>query len=342
MYTNAKRLITISVLLLVVGSSCLFSCAKDVSTISQRPPNLFDKQNGNMNGNVRAVPGQRAVPNVYIKDKAVEIVATKPENTTGSLWSSDDKRNFLFTSAGPVAVGDYINVKVDSNRSSKDGEKKSEPKEDGVTDPEIKELLASLPNLDPQDPTATSLVDTFKMRVMHNFPNGDALVEMTRASQGADQAHEMKVQAKVPYAALASGEGVKSSDLYDVNFLDNSAGEPVARESSGWEDEYTLRLSGFNEANSRLAMNLESKRQQLDDTRKRLDQRIQNLAKEKDQVTKERERLGAEKEQQKQTVESLKEKVEKQRELIQDQKDQIESIAPELKPGDANDGSEGA
>ena len=121
------------------------------------------------------------------------------------------------------------------------------------------------------------------------------------------------------------------------------------KKATGWQDEYTLRISGFDEAKSKMAAELESKRQDLVKLRDQVRTRLETMGSERRQWAKERdswikkraedkvkmEQAGKEKEEQKAIIEEKESKIKEQEEVIKDQLSQIEELSrPEEKPSD--------
>jgi hypothetical protein len=309
-------------------------CVPSVNKISGRNPDLFDKEKDQMQGVSRPV-GSVAAPDLYVKERNVVIKDIDQANETGSLFNPDDERNYLFASSGPQTVGRYLDVFVVSNRAdgkNPDGTKPvEEQKKDDLakSEDEIqKELLGSLPELTPPgSKTDPALIKGFKMRIVHRYSNGDVLAMLNRRSMSEDQMHDLNIESRIPYDRLSSGEPLTTRDLQDVKYRENRNGELVDRSSSGWEDDYSLRISGFNEAKSKEALELSDKQKQLEDATKKLEARMKSFGDERNQLSKQREDLTKKSEEQDQKVKDLEEKV-------KEQEATIEELKPQDKPGD--------
>ena len=159
-----------------------------------------------------------------------------------------------------------------------------------------------------------------------------------RRSVSGDQAHEIRFIARIPFSSISSGEPLSTNDLTAIEWVESSDGVVTERKSVGWEDEYSMRISGFDEIRSKSAMALEEKRKQLLDVRNRLDSRLKTFSDERNQLAKQREDL----------MNKDKEKDTKLAELqgtVEQQKDEIERLTPsdatEAKLGDSKDGKNG-
>jgi hypothetical protein len=330
------------------------ACAPSVQQVSSRPPNLFDKETGTVEMHGREPVAAQPAPEIFVRKREVLVQPADRPNDTGSLFNPEDERNYLFASSGPVTPGRYVTIAVASNRGA--GTPAAKPAaaaaaapadaskaKDGTGAPDAaeQELLKALPELEPADKDATALIKSFKMRILHRFENGDALAQFTRESQRDDEVNQVDVQARIPYERLVAGDGLTTADLFDVKLVESREGELVERQSSAWEDEYTMRLSGFSEAKSRLAMELDEKRKQLLETRENLETRIKTLADERQQVAKQRDDLAKKSTDTQTKIQGLEDKVKTQEETIQDQQEELDKLKPEDKPGDAKDGKDG-
>ena len=275
-------------------------CSQQMTKIASRNPDLFEKKRDpllNEDGTFGL-----ASPDLYVRQPKIVIEPSAPENETGSLANPEDDRLHLFTDSRPNKVGQYIPVKVVASKkipaASASDKQQSESagtgnKEGSVkTDALEEELLKSLPNLVPANKGEVSLLKQFKMKIIHRYPNGDVLARLTRKSTNRDEQEEIVADAKIPADRLSSGEEITTEDLVDVKLLAQQGGESVARESTTWEDDYSLRLSGFTEAKSKASIELEEKRRELTDARAKLEQRMKSFANEKRQFVSQRDELS--------------------------------------------------
>ncbi len=342
---------------LLVITVFLAACAPQVSKISGRNPDLFEKESDHLAGRSRGAEGGQA-PEMFVKEKSIAIKDTDRPNETGSLFNVDDERNYLFTAKGPLNVGRFLKVRIVFNRTGGKGKEAKEAKEasdkakggkegkdkekDKEKDGELEaELLKILPQLEPAVKGEPELLRSFKMQIMHRFDNGDVLAMMTRQTAVGDQASEISVSARIPYDRLASGDELTTDDLLDVRIRDTREGELAERTSSGWEDEYSLRLSGFNEAKSKAALELADQKKKLAEVGEKLDTRIKTLGDERAQVAKQRDELNQKKAASEQEVSDLQDKVKEQEDTIQKQEQEIKELTPEEKPNDGKEGANG-
>lgn len=340
-----QRLVFLQVLILF-----FMACAPQVQRVSGRNPDLFEKQSDHFEGRSRGDRGQPA-PEMFVRQKNIAIKDTDKPNESGSLFNPDDERNYLFTNKGPLNVGRFLKINIVSNHGDKKKDKKPEAKEakkkddGGKTDEVEKELLAGLPDLTPGKKDPPSLQSSFKMQIVHRFDNGDVLARMVRRSnngdtgEGASEGAEIMAEARIPYDRLASGDELTTDDLLDVKFRESKEGELAERTSSGWEDEYSLRLSGFNEARSKIAMDLKDQQQKLEEGTKKVQEKIQAFGAERRQLAKDREDLAKKKVENEAKVKDMQTKVEEQQSTIEDQQKQIQDLQPQDKPGDAKEGN---
>ena len=252
-----------------------------------------------------AEPIQEEKPkDLFVRQKELKIRRKAPINETGSLTDLNDPRAYLFGFERPIEAGQYIDVKMASNRtepspageSSKGaqttpgGESKSETKPvDEST------LLKALPNLEPAGKNKPVLVKNIKMQILERFDNGDALVMYRRRSIREGQGAEVVVTARLSAESLSRPDQVTTQDLADVDWRESADGEVVERKSANWEDEYSLRLSGFDEMKSKDALGLEEKREMLKSARDKLENEMKSFSQERMKMTKERASLLDEK-----------------------------------------------
>jgi hypothetical protein len=202
-------------------------------------------------------------------------------------------------------VGAFIDVKVASNRSESKTGSKAPAVAEAANDPasaktpadpaaeksdDSKNILKSLPSLEPIDNHA-ALMTSMKMQIMERFDNGDVLVMHRRRSMRDGQASEIIVTSRLPAVSLSKQDQVSTNDLVDVDWKESFDGEVAERKSANWEDEYTLRLSGFEETKSKRAMAVEEKREQLKSARDKLEKDMKLHIADRDQMTKERATL---------------------------------------------------
>ena len=284
----------------------VFGCSPKLTKVSGRNPDLFEKETDHLTGNNRAMGGDpegAAPPSLYVKEKNVVIKANDRTNDSGSLFNPDDERNYLFTPKGPLNIGRFLTINVLANRQDDkklagDKEKaKAKAKEaKGKGQDELEdELLKALPDLAPAEKGKPTLIKSFKMQIAHRFDNGDVLAVLKRESQYGDKVKDIEVRARIPYDRLSSGEDLSTDDLLDVRFAENHSGERTDRRSSGWEDEYSLRLSGFDEVKSRQAQDIADQKQKLQEVQEKLTSRIKALGDERRQLAKQREEIAKKK-----------------------------------------------
>ncbi len=323
---------------ILVVTLLLAACAPQTGQISGRNPDLFEKE-GQLNSRGRPMPGN-ALPDMYVKQSEVSIAPVDKPNETGSLFNPDDERNYLFASSGPKTIGRFLDVKVVANRAAPATPAAAPEAPVGKDDAET-ELLKALPELTPANKGETALVDKFKMKIVHLYPNGDVMAMVSRRSERDDEVSEVTAQARIPFDRLAAGDQLTTADLLDVKFVQSSSGELIDRRSTGWEDEYSLRLSGFDEVKSQMAMELDDKRKQLATAKESLETRIKTFGEERRSVAKQREDLQKKSVETDAKVKTLEDKVEEQEETIEEQKAEIDEMKPEEKPGDEKEGSNG-
>ncbi len=235
---------------------------------------------------------------IFIKEATPKLESHQNPYETGSLFSPEHSKNNLYRTYPNYLPGDYISVKVVSNRkavaaknetgSNKNDEQKKNNEE--AKDEEVEKLLNSLPNLKPVNPETFPL-KSIRMKVVHKLANGDIIVETHRESSIENEKSLIAVKAKIPYAKLSDVKGITTEDLFDIDWQELRGGEHTERKSIAWDDEFTLRLSGFNEVNSMWAKELDEKQKYLDQIRGEVEKKIMSFGEEKKQFVAERQKL---------------------------------------------------
>jgi hypothetical protein len=264
----------------------LSGCITTVRPITQRP-----LQGIRATEERKQAKPDKEQPDLFTRKRDLFIEPTQNDNSNGSLIRPDDEKNYFFTSRIPTQVGEYIQVEIDSvrvkpNKDSKEGNKEKEP--------DIQEaMLKEFPTLAPPDGEDKQLLGSIKMRITYVHENGDLLVTYSHDSISNEEGHNIQVRARIPYAKVISGSPIKTSDLSQIHFMENLKQELVERNSSEWQDDYSLRISGFTEAGSKQARELQDKRRKLEKDRDTLRKQLITFGKEKQKLAKERDALLA-------------------------------------------------
>jgi hypothetical protein len=310
---------------MILVTSLLGACQTGVFPISQREY-LSEKEGKSPHlGHRRPVEEKsESSPEIYVKRESLAVVPKETQNFTGSLLSLKRAENSLFMEPPRGAVGETLDVLIKVNRS--EGAATTTPAPSAAPGNAGKgpqdELIAALPKLEPEDKTP-KVPSVIKMRVLRKLENGDVIVEATRASTNEWDANSIRAVSRIPRQRLASNQPLTTLDLVDVDWYEQQGANSIERESSGWEDEYSLRWAGFEEARSKTAIELENKRKDLQKVKDRLQDRIVNMSKERGQIAQERERVRKLREEAEQKLGELNKKVSEQDGLIEQQKDTI-------------------
>ncbi|MCX6126291.1 MAG: hypothetical protein NTV34_16280, partial [Proteobacteria bacterium] len=313
--------------------------ARSRSVISERP--LLDGARGGEGTavQIREIETDRPKREFYVKNKDLKVKQTRKKNNSGSLSAVDDGRSYVLPTELPVAVGTNFDIKVSSNRLEPPGSAAdAAPTPDPKSAAQLEEtLLKSLPNLEPgaNAKDGPVVVKSFKVQVIDLRDNGDVVVAYHRRSLRADHAGDLLINAVIPFSALANRDGIFTDKLQDVHIRESQDGEIAERSSSNWEDEYTLRISGFDEAKSKSALALDERRKQLQEAKDRVVAQIKSLGSERQTMTKERQDLLDNKKKDEEKIASLEEKV-------KDQESEIQKLTPKVdEADDSENASEG-
>jgi len=321
-------------LCMIVSTILLSACQTGVFPISQREY-LYEKEGKSPHmGHRRPVEEKsESAPEIFIKRESLAIVPKETQNFSGSLLSLSRPENSLFMEPPRGLVGEALDIIVKVNRSENAAPGANAPAAPAATPPAAKtgkelqdELIAALPKLEPSDATP-KVPGSIKMRVLRKLENGDVMVEAARASKNEWDANSIRAVSRIPRTKLVGNQPLSTLDLADVEWNEQQGPNTIDRESTAWEDEYTLRWAGFEEARSKTALELESKRQDLMKVKDRLQDRIVNLSKERGQITQERERVRKLREEAEQKLNMMNKKVEDQVNVIEQQKETIQKQA---------------
>ena len=314
------------ILIVVSFFIMMASCSGGRKPISERPIATSPSTEPATQIAIREIPDNSPRQEFYVKKNDLNIKRKFKPKETGSLTSTTDPRSFVRPATLPREVGSVIEVKTSSNKLEGSGadSAKSKGGQSGKADDKNsakveEELLKSLPSLDPADgPNKPELIKSFKAKVIEIRENGDAVVAYHRRSLREDQASDLLVNAVIPHNALVDRENIKTTDLQDVKVTESRDGEITERISGNWEDEYTLRMSGFDEAKSKSAVALDEKYKQLKEARERVIAQVKSLGQERTTMAKERSDLLETKAKDQDKIASLESKVKEQEEAIKD------------------------
>jgi len=327
LFTNA--------IIILLAWTFVSGCQSGMIPASQRDLNKGD-------GVLHAKPGSRQKDDsgerLYRRKADVTIEDKGAGMENGSLFNPRDQGNHLFADRNIDLRGQEVNVIVTSLKLKKepanppavgsgakapvDGAgdtKNAKPNPDELE----KTLLAMAPHLDGGDKNP-ELITEFRMTVLRRTDEGDYLARFKRESVNEYEVNRLEVTARIPYQKTLPGEVLTTNDLLDVEFLDEHDAEVFERRSITWEDEYSLRMSGFSEAKSKAAQELDSRKRELEKVRQQLDVRVKNLTKERTQVVKERERVGKKEAELDQKFKEMNEVISRQKETIDDQNKQLQ------------------
>lgn len=311
------------------------SACTNLRTISSRNPGLSDQKDLKQGSNLALPESAKAKPeNLYTKKPEVQI-KPKRKNTSGSLYQVENESNYLFTMRAPDTISNSVEVLVvltsKQTLSSTDSAQNAAPGAPAANNPTQTgtqthdEILSQFPDLKPQDPNQNSVLKSFKMQIEDRYENGDLAVVYHRASESTAEVNSVFVRARVPAAKIQEGKPISTSDLSQVHFVQTSSQETIERESSDWENEYSLRMSGFKESASQAAKDLENKRKELVKVKDKLYQGVINLGKERDQLTKDRQKMNDDRKKDQETIENLQNQISTQN--LDENKTQLSTVS---------------
>jgi hypothetical protein len=306
------------------GASCF---GRRIVPISG-PVDGFDKPSD------RAAVGSRppqnsTSPQVYLRHEEILIEDNSPPSDAGSIFNLEDGRNYLYPSDTPTAVGTTITVEIRSNRkdSNEKADKKAAKGKDSDVSKELAEnpLWKAFPDLEPDSGEAVP-IKRFKMKVTHRLANGDVLAMFRRHSISGSFAQTIIIKARIPYDRVGYAPTITTDDLADIDWLENTGQELVERKSSSWEDEYTLRLSGFDEAKSKAALAIDDKRKALMSIRDQLKTQLRSFTEERSQMAKQRADLLEAQKRDGEEIAKMKKDAEEKTSLLDKAQEELKSL----------------
>lgn len=323
----------------------LTSCFSSIRTIDSREPHfLARREGGKILKNSSKVKPQVSNPKFFTHKKVVKVVPLKSEYSSGSLYNLDDKNNHLFLTFNKPVPSDFllvkiVNHKVLKNQANDDPQTDAESGKQG-DELDEEQLIKSLPSLEPADLKSKGVMRNIRMKVMHQYINGDLLLSYNRNSTSDENSKLIKVKARLPRQFLQPEQQITTDQLAEVEFEEVGDEEVIKKSSTSWEDEYTLRISGFSEAESKEAAELDVKRRELMDIKEQLGNRLKSLGSERRQMAKERDKWIESNKQADKKLAEANEKLEEQKQqlieketALKEKNAEIEALTrPEDKP----------
>ncbi len=342
---------------LALLSLILIGCRSSLVPVTQR--NLDLRPHGATSVRTRSVEEPEKPPEIYVLQKRIGVEKVKSGPVSGSLYRLDDPRNILMGEIPRGYIDDYLDIRVTSHQLTEESNKdqagesdKSKAEAAGKDKPKDKDkgketktpaqiqaeeakkleetLLKALPDLD-AGPRNPEILKNLRMRVANLLPNGDAMVVMTRQSTNGFESNAINVRARVPHEALRQKRQLTTNDLYDVEWAQSEDGDVTKRKSLAWEDEYTLRMSGFSEAKSKAALTLEEKKNQMRGVKKQLETNLKSLTAQRVQMAQERQKLANERAEIVKERESLKGVIKEREDQIEEGKQEITELKKDMK-----------
>ena len=335
------------IIYLLLCAIFIHGCRTNLVPVTQRKLDLIEE--GVIHERVREVEPEVKPPEIFVIEKNIKIEKVLEDQNSGSIYRIDDPRNNLLTESPRGILGEFLEFKVASNKSNpaeiaspdkkakKDlpdpKAKPAEPPKDKEVEDALKleeDLLRALPDLD-GGKNNPMILQSIKMKVALILPNGDALVVHARESKNENDSNYIVTKARVPVAALQAKRPLTTNDLYDVEWSESNEGAIQTRKSLAWEDEYSLRLSGFSEARSRAAIELEEKRKQMKGIKSQVETNLKSLTANRVKMAQERQLLARERLDMKRKSQELSDTIKQREDTIESQKRDLETAAKEKK-----------
>jgi hypothetical protein len=265
---------------------------------------------------------------VYQKEKVQTIEPLAQGGDKGQLFNPSNRSGFLFGSPTLLSVGDVVDLDVKWNIADSNDDEAGKPNDDEKLDEaalsaEEKKIRDALPNLDSKDPKKIA-IKKLRMKVSSVLPNGDFVLTSSKNVGTLDKERTIELQARLPFRDFAGTPSISTESLTDINWLEVDQGEIIERRSTNWQNEYTLRLSGFSEENSRAALALKEKEEQLKAARKLLENQLVSMGKQRVKVAATRSDASKLKAESSQAVEKLQQQIVEKDKTIATQRQELD------------------
>jgi hypothetical protein len=312
------------------------SCAQNQTTVVQNPIPVSKLKNSNTQRlaslkDVEVVATnthtrQDLESGLYVEKRAVEIKASN-QIGGGSLFDPDSKTVDFLRDNQILGVGSYVKLYVKEVRKrgqEEDDDKKAleAEDEDTLTD----DLLGELPDFEPLKGMKDKVLPVIHARVMGRTKHGDFIIESKRSSQLQNYFFYVYFTAILPYEKVVKSNEGQTTDLLDVHFVERNDSEGYFEHNSiAWEDQYSLRYSGFAPVIKKAYDRLELSRKSLSDARERFKSRIASFQKDRETVANERTETLKENS-------DLKNKMNAQKEELDRVKQELQSLQQNQQP----------
>ncbi len=316
----------------------LTSCQTGQNTISQRPIGAVQNNDGKKSTNIRPAPPPHEQQELFTRKKEAEITSDIKKNESGSLMNFHDSKNHFFAAHQDLNIGDFLTIQIQSNRvdvPAASPDDKKTPASAAVAgsaaplpgaDPAETAILNSFPNLEPGATKKPELLKNFQVQIIGIDNNGDLMVEYKRESTQDDYSNQLVLRGKISKSDLTPGVDPTTRNLHDITWDESKDGSLIDRRSRQWEDEYTLRLSQFDEAKSRSAITLENQKQQLKEIKSKLDTRLRTMSTERQKVAQQREELNRKAKENEEKVQKMHDDLEEKTKELESKEKELEKI----------------
>lgn len=317
----------ISVMLITCAALVISSCrSQRMVPHSQRVPMV--PKPGHKNGVYRDLSrvDQQKPPS----QEPLPVIIDKRDGSrdTGSLMDLRSDRNIVYPDIQPIKAGDTITLAVQSPRTPPAGAGGA-----GGAPAAAGEL--DLPELGPKNEEAKP-IEQLTMKVSQRLPNGNYIVQYRSESRTTREDNYTYVTAILDGRKRFNPDKLTTADLSEIHFRQKDGPkEDYELSSTGWLDEYTLRLSRFNQAKSRIALELEDKRKRLAKVRNSLKNRIQSFKKEREKVILSREKYRKKLAEQQQQSDAQAAELNKRDERIKELSTEIDDLKKQLNEAEA-------
>lgn len=271
--------------------------------------------------------------------KAIRIEPSEDKPKNASLFRIANPMANLYGPPQRALVGSVLEVFVRANAESEkqaENDQNSNVAERSADELE-KDLLAALPELKGEDDSQPRVMTKIPFKIIRKLENGDVLANYRRMSESDGSENLIDVNVKIPAEVVASQRPITTSNLQDIDWQQLKDTKTIRKQSLAWEDEYSLRISGFTEAKSKEAIDLEKKRRDLMALRDTVRNRIIGLGQQRRVLNDEKQKVEQMKNQMDQKVSNLESAIAEKDSTINEQKEIIRRQEEALQSNDSTD-----
>ena len=182
---------------------------------------------------------------IFLKTTEISIEEDRNFLREGSIYAEDSDMGNLFKKANNFKVGNSIDVFIKIQGEAKTDEAIPQEENADTLKAKLEELI---PNLASDDANKKPITK-FKARILRELPNGDLEIESYKSAGNEKNGNRFyRFKATIPKKKYKAAEQLTTNDLENIKWDEVNNGDLTQRTSLAWQDDYTLRMSGFGES----------------------------------------------------------------------------------------------